>query len=86
MKDGGAIVGPQVFRIVNELSAATAIALGLDKKVEDNIAAYDTVDASILTINNGVFEILSTAGDTQVRGVLQLPLQENVEALLAYAC
>jgi hypothetical protein len=72
-KDVGVIVGLNVSRIINEPTAA-AIAYGLDKKRgEKNILAYDlggvTFDVSILTIDNGVFEVLSTSGDTHLGGL-----------------
>ena len=70
-KDAGAIAGLEVLRIINEPSAA-AIAYGLDKKEEKNIVVFDlgggTFDVSILTIDNGVFEVLATAGDTHLGG------------------
>ena len=70
-KDAGAIAGLEVLRIINEPSAA-AIAYGLDKKDEKNIVVFDlgggTFDVSILTIDNGVFEVLATAGDTHLGG------------------
>lgn len=70
-KDAGAIAGLNVLRIVNEPSAA-AIAYGLDKKDEKNILVFDlgggTFDVSLLTIDNGVFEVLATAGDTHLGG------------------
>merc|ERR1719178_472754 len=70
-KDAGAIAGLNVLRIVNEPTAA-AIAYGLDKKAEKNIIVYDlgggTFDVSMLTIDNGVFEVLATAGDTHLGG------------------
>merc|ERR1719469_1103379 len=70
-KDAGAISGLEVLRIINEPSAA-AIAYGLDKKDEKNIIVFDlgggTFDVSILTIDNGVFEVLATAGDTHLGG------------------
>ena len=70
-KDAGAIAGLEVLRIVNEPSAA-AIAYGLDKKEEMNIIVFDlgggTFDVSLLTIDNGVFEVLATAGDTHLGG------------------
>ena len=70
-KDAGAIAGLEVLRIVNEPSAA-AIAYGLDKKEELNIVVFDlgggTFDVSLLTIDNGVFEVLATAGDTHLGG------------------
>jgi len=70
-KDAGAISGLEILRIINEPSAA-AIAYGLDKKDEKNIVVFDlgggTFDVSILTIDNGVFEVLATAGDTHLGG------------------
>jgi heat shock protein 5 len=71
-KDAGTIAGLNVIRIINEPSAA-AIAYGLDKKNgEKNIIVYDlgggTFDVSVLTIDNGVFEVLATAGDTHLGG------------------
>ncbi|XP_057439363.1 luminal-binding protein 4-like [Lotus japonicus] len=71
-KDAGIIAGLNVARIINEPTAA-AIAYGLDKKGgEKNILVYDlgggTFDVSILTIDNGVFEVLSTGGDTHLGG------------------
>lgn len=71
-KDAGVIAGLNVARIINEPTAA-AIAYGLDKKGgEKNILVYDlgggTFDVSILTIDNGVFEVLSTSGDTHLGG------------------
>ncbi|TPP63032.1 Major heat shock 70 kDa protein Bbb [Fasciola gigantica] len=72
-KDAGAISGLNVLRIINEPTAA-AIAYGLDKKVggERNVLIFDlgggTFDVSILTIEDGVFEVKSTAGDTHLGG------------------
>jgi len=70
-KDAGAISGMTVLRIINEPTAA-AIAYGLDKKAEKNILVYDlgggTFDVSLLTIDNGVFEVVATAGDTHLGG------------------
>ncbi|XP_052191954.1 heat shock 70 kDa protein BIP1-like [Diospyros lotus] len=71
-KDAGTIAGLNVVRIINEPTAA-AIAYGLDKKGgEKNILVYDlgggTFDVSILTIDNGVFEVLATSGDTHLGG------------------
>merc|ERR1712188_158064 len=67
-KDAGVISGMNVLRIINEPTAA-AIAYGLDKKEgEKNILVFDlgggTFDVSLLTIDNGVFEVVSTNGDT----------------------
>ena len=71
-KDAGTIAGLNVLRIINEPTAA-AIAYGLDKKAkEKNILVYDlgggTFDVSILTIDEGVFEVLATNGDTHLGG------------------
>ena len=70
-KDAGTISGLEVLRIINEPSAA-AIAYGLDKKDEKNIIVFDlgggTFDVSLLNLQDGVFEVLSTAGDTHLGG------------------
>lgn len=70
-KDAGTIAGLNVMRIINEPTAA-AIAYGLDKKGEKNILVFDlgggTFDVSLLTIDDGVFEVLSTNGDTHLGG------------------
>eukprot|EP01055_Gregarina_sp_Pseudo9_P005781 Gregarina_sp_Pseudo_9__5780@NODE_860_length_2123_cov_269_570058_g808_i0_p1_GENE_NODE_860_length_2123_cov_269_570058_g808_i0NODE_860_length_2123_cov_269_570058_g808_i0_p1_ORF_typecomplete_len658_score251_37HSP70/PF00012_20/3_2e129MreB_Mbl/PF06723_13/2_3e28MreB_Mbl/PF06723_13/1_8e03PilM_2/PF11104_8/21PilM_2/PF11104_8/6_4e06StbA/PF06406_11/2_1e06StbA/PF06406_11/1e02DDR/PF08841_10/0_00058DDR/PF08841_10/5_7Hydantoinase_A/PF01968_18/3_7Hydantoinase_A/PF01968_18/0_063PpxGppA/PF02541_16/0_017PpxGppA/PF0 len=71
-KDAGTIAGMNVIRIINEPTAA-AIAYGLDKKgAEQNILVYDlgggTFDVSLLTIDNGVFEVVATSGDTHLGG------------------
>lgn len=71
-KDAGTISGLNVLRIINEPTAA-AIAYGLDKRGgEKNILVFDlgggTFDVSILTIDNGVFEVVSTNGDTHLGG------------------
>jgi heat shock protein 5 len=71
-KDAGLIAGLDVLRIINEPTAA-AIAYGLDKKAgEKNIIVFDlgggTFDVSLLTIDDGVFEVVSTAGDTHLGG------------------
>jgi len=71
-KDAGVIAGMTVMRIINEPTAA-AIAYGLDKKEgEKNILVFDlgggTFDVSLLTIDNGVFEVVSTNGDTHLGG------------------
>ena len=71
-KDAGTISGLNVLRIINEPTAA-AIAYGLDKKgSEKNILVFDlgggTFDVSLLTIDQGVFEVISTSGDTHLGG------------------
>merc|ERR1712147_454758 len=71
-KDAGMIAGLDVLRIINEPTAA-AIAYGMDKKSgEKNIVVFDlgggTFDVSLLTIDNGVFEVVATAGDTHLGG------------------
>jgi endoplasmic reticulum chaperone BiP len=71
-KDAGTISGMTVIRIINEPTAA-AIAYGLDKKDgEKNILVFDlgggTFDVSLLTIDNGVFEVVATNGDTHLGG------------------
>jgi chaperone protein DnaK len=71
-KDAGAIAGMTIMRIINEPTAA-AIAYGLDKSDgEKTIMVFDlgggTFDVSLLTIDNGVFEVLSTNGDTHLGG------------------
>jgi L1 cell adhesion molecule like protein len=72
-KDAGVIAGLNVLRIINEPTAA-AIAYGLDKKVsgERNILIFDlgggTFDVSVLKIEEGIFEVKSTAGDTHLGG------------------
>jgi molecular chaperone DnaK len=70
-KDAGRIAGLEVKRIINEPTAA-ALAYGLDKKKEETVAVFDlgggTFDISILTIGDGVFEVLATNGDTHLGG------------------
>mmetsp|Transcript_63820 Transcript_63820/g.146230 ORF Transcript_63820/g.146230 Transcript_63820/m.146230 type:complete len:639 (+) Transcript_63820:45-1961(+) len=71
-KDAGTISGLNVLRIINEPTAA-AIAYGLDNKGgEKNILVFDlgggTFDVSLLTIDNGVFEVIATSGDTHLGG------------------
>jgi heat shock protein 1/8 len=72
-KDAGAIAGLNVLRIINEPTAA-ALAYGLDKKSagEQNVLIFDcgggTHDLSVLTLDDGVFEVKATAGDTHLGG------------------
>ena len=70
-KDAGRIAGLEVLRIINEPTAA-ALAYGLDKSGNKTIAVYDlgggTFDVSLLEIGDGVFEVLSTNGDTFLGG------------------
>ena len=71
-KDAGHIAGLNVLRIINEPTAA-AIAYGLDKKSEEkNVLIFDlgggTFDVSLLTIDDGIFEVKATAGDTHLGG------------------
>jgi molecular chaperone HscA len=72
-RDAGKLAGLDVLRIVNEPTAASlAYGIGLDKDVVKTIAVYDlgggTFDVSILKIDNGIFEVLSTNGDTFLGG------------------
>ena len=70
-KDAGEIAGLKVERIINEPTAAS-LAYGLDKKSNEKIAVFDlgggTFDISILDVGDGVFEVLSTNGDTHLGG------------------
>lgn len=83
-KDAGAIAGLNVLRIINEPTAA-ALAYGLDRKTEGerNILIFDcgggTHDLSVLTIEDGVFEVKATAGDTHLGG-------EDFDSLLVDYC
>jgi molecular chaperone HscA len=72
-RDAGKLAGLDVLRIVNEPTAASlAYGLGLNQEEEKTIAVYDlgggTFDISILRIHNGIFEVLSTHGDTHLGG------------------
>jgi len=70
-KDAGTIAGLEVLRIINEPTAAS-LSYGLDKKSNEKIAVFDlgggTFDISILDVGDGVFEVLSTNGDTHLGG------------------
>ena len=70
-KDAGKIAGVEVLRIINEPTAAS-LAYGLDKKNNETILVFDlgggTFDVSILEVGDGVFEVLSTSGDTSLGG------------------
>jgi Fe-S protein assembly chaperone HscA len=84
-RDAGRIAGLEVLRLVNEPTAA-ALAYGLDKRKEGVIAVYDlgggTFDISILRLNDGIFEVLATNGDTHLGGddidnlLLRIALEE----------
>src|SRR5256886_4186025 len=71
-KDAGKIAGLEVLRLVNEPTAA-ALADGLDKQGERKIAALDlgggTFDVTLMEMGDGVFEVVSTSGDTQLGGM-----------------
>jgi molecular chaperone DnaK len=70
-KDAGKIAGLEVLRIINEPTAAS-LSYGLDKKDNETILVFDlgggTFDVSVLEVGDGVFEVLATAGDTQLGG------------------
>ncbi|MGD1901931.1 MAG: molecular chaperone DnaK [Geitlerinemataceae cyanobacterium] len=70
-KDAGKIAGLEVLRIINEPTAAS-LAYGLDKKSNETILVFDlgggTFDVSILEVGDGVFEVMSTSGDTHLGG------------------
>lgn len=69
--DAGKIAGIEVLRIINEPTAAS-LAYGLDKKQNETILVFDlgggTFDVSVLEVGDGIFEVLSTAGDTSLGG------------------
>ena len=69
--DAGKIAGVEVLRIINEPTAAS-LAYGLDKKQNETILVFDlgggTFDVSVLEVGDGIFEVLSTAGDTNLGG------------------
>jgi molecular chaperone HscA len=79
-RDAGRLAGLNVLRLLNEPTAA-AVAYGLDRGSEGVIAIYDlgggTFDISILRLNKGVFEVLSTAGDTALGG-------DDIDRLVAH--
>src|SRR4029077_19479823 len=70
-RDAGRIAGLEVLRIINEPTAAS-LAYGLDKRRAGTIAVYDfgggTFDISILRVEDGVFQVLATNGDTHLGG------------------
>jgi molecular chaperone DnaK len=70
-KDAGRIAGLEVLRIINE-PTASSLAYGLDKKKGEKILVFDlgggTFDVSVLEVGDGVFEVLSTSGDTRLGG------------------
>jgi len=70
-KDAGRIAGLEVLRLVNEPTAAS-LAYGLDKKQNGTVAVYDlgggTFDISVLNLHDGIFEVISTNGDTHLGG------------------
>jgi molecular chaperone DnaK len=84
-KDAGRIAGLEVLRLVNEPTAA-ALAYGLDKRKQGTVAVYDlgggTFDISILRLQDGIFEVLATSGDTHLGGddidnlLLQIALED----------
>jgi len=97
-RDAGRLAGLDVLRIINEPTAASlAYGLGVSPAENKTIAVYDlgggTFDVSILQINNGIFEVLSTNGDTYLGGddfwlqqipVTERPEKENSAAIQAY--
>ena len=82
-KDAGLIAGLNVLRIINEPTAA-AIAYGLDKKQERTVLIFDlgggTFDVSLLSIEDGLFEVKATAGDTHLGG------EDFDNKLVEYCC
>jgi molecular chaperone DnaK len=70
-KDAGKIAGLEILRIINEPTAAS-LAYGLDKKNNESILVFDlgggTFDVSVLEVGDGIFEVLSTSGDTRLGG------------------
>ena len=89
-KDAGTIAGLNVMRIINEPTAA-AIAYGMDKKEgEKNVLVFDlgggTFDVSLLTIDNGVFEVVSTNGDTHLGTYHFIPISPSVFSIPCINC
>ena len=89
-KDAGTIAGLNVMRIINEPTAA-AIAYGMDKKEgEKNVLVFDlgggTFDVSLLTIDNGVFEVVSTNGDTHLGTYHFIPISPSVLSIPCINC
>jgi len=82
-KDAGKIAGLEVLRIVNEPTAAS-LAYGLEKKANEKVLVFDlgggTFDVSILEVGDGVFEVLSTSGDTRLGG------DDFDEKVMQYLC
>lgn len=82
-KDAGKIAGLDVLRIVNEPTAAS-LAYGLDKQANEKVLVFDlgggTFDVSILEVGDGVFEVLSTSGDTRLGG------DDFDEKVMEYLC
>lgn len=86
-RDAARLAGVEVLRIINEPTAAS-LAYGLDQRKEGNVAVYDlgggTFDVSILSIEDGVFQVLSTGGDTRLGGDdIDAALMDLVRAELA---
>merc|ERR1712125_228535 len=79
--DAGKIAGIEVLRIINEPTAAS-LAYGLDKKQNETILVFDlgggTFDVSVLEVGDGIFEVLATAGDTNL-GVEDFKNQEGID-------
>merc|ERR1712127_821425 len=79
--DAGKIAGIEVLRIINEPTAAS-LAYGLDQKQNETILVFDlgggTFDVSILEVGDGIFEVLSTAGDTTLGGN-DFKINENID-------
>ena len=87
-KDAGSIAGLTVMRIINEPTAA-AIAYGMDKKEgEKNVLVFDlgggTFDVSLLTIDNGVFEVVATNGDTHLGKIIEDYLLRSIIILCLF--